>query len=104
MPKKTTSAPQPERSDAQLAAAKYNEAAGHREPSHSPRRPVAERTPLLTFTVVSPKHESLELTAEDESEAIRAFRHCHGIQAASITCRASLVGDDPRPQPQHLAT
>ncbi len=102
MPKKTTSPADTDEklTPAQSAAAKYNEAAAHRVLSHSPRRPAADRTPLLSFDVSSPSFDRLELLAEDESEAIRAFRQCHGISGSTITCRVQLVGSDPRPQPQ----
>jgi hypothetical protein len=90
-------------STAQAAALRYNGAARERVLTHSPRRTDEQRTPLLTFVVSSVGFVDLELIAEDESEAIRAYRNCHGIQGSSLTCRAQVSGADPRPQPQRLA-
>lgn len=103
MPKKPTTQ-NGELTPAQAEAARYNEAAAQRVLTHSPRRSANDRTPLLSFEVSSQRYDKLELLAEDESEAIRAFRQCHGVKAASITCRVQLQGPDPRPQPNGLGS
>jgi len=59
--------------------------------------------PLHDFTVESDGLAPLHLIAEDEGEAIRQARICHGVDDTRTTFRVSYRGNDPRPRPQTAA-
>lgn len=90
-----------ETSAAQMRAKKFRDAAEGRVLT------VPEGTPEGTkvihpFAAEADGYPVLYLNAEDESEAVRQFRICYGIEGSTVNVRVSYHGNDPRPKPAML--